>query len=422
MEDALDGKLVAKYQEEMGKIALTPEQEDAMVAKMIQVAGRAAGDTAASAAGSAAGNATDGSAGSAAGSAADGSVGATAQHMAPATKRRSHTLFRSGLLKAAAVAAGLALAVGLGSQAYADGQLVGVASAIDDVFGGTSQTEIVQKVGRPVNAVDSSNGVSVSADAVIGDQNNYVIVYSIWRDDGQPFGEVGTDKNRILTIDGKHVSPEGFNVLVDGATGQGGSVYFYDADPSDNAIQMVAQMTTNVNVIGGTARTTLSGIELTNDGNCQTDSDVSGAAPEALASGAAPEALASGTWNLKFKVNYENDAVELSPTGNLQVAGYTATVDSISVSPVAISINYTVDGTEKAPAESGQWSPSLFSLGNITVTMTDGTSFTVPSGAATSSESNGRTTCETGTFFDRTIDPSQVASVSFGGITAAPQK
>ncbi|MDD6602245.1 MAG: hypothetical protein PUE82_07205, partial [Parafannyhessea umbonata] len=58
----------------------------------------------------------------------------------------------------AAVAAGLALAVGMGGYAYASGQLVSVASAFDDVFlGSTAPTTVRNKVGRPVDAVATSD-------------------------------------------------------------------------------------------------------------------------------------------------------------------------------------------------------------------------------------------------------------------------
>ena len=54
-----------------------------------------------------------------------------------------------------------------------------------EVFGGSAaQTEIIDKIGYPVGASDTDNGVTVTADAVMGDAYNAVIVYTISRDDG----------------------------------------------------------------------------------------------------------------------------------------------------------------------------------------------------------------------------------------------
>lgn len=302
-------------------------------------------------------------------------------------------------LAAAVVAAGIAIVVGAGGYAYANGQLVSVASTIDDVFfGATAPTNVQDKVGRPVAASITSDGITISADAIIGDERNYVVIYSIRRTDGEALGKVGTDSRGTLTLDGRYPTAD-FNQSVDGARGQGGGVYFYDADPSDNAIQMVTQMTTDINVIGATTRASFTGISTSDSSFGSTTT------------------IATGNWSLKFKLNYQSDAIALSPAGTFVLAGTSGSVQRVSVSPVGVSIDYTVNGTEQAPA-SGRWSPAYLDLGTITINMKDDTSFSIPCGAGSSQEADGRTICQTGSFFDRIIDPSQVASVSFDGVTA----
>ncbi|WP_418844847.1 DUF4179 domain-containing protein [Parafannyhessea umbonata] len=299
----------------------------------------------------------------------------------------------------AAVAAGLALAVGMGGYAYASGQLVSVASAFDDVFlGSTAPTRVWNKVGRPVDAVATSDGVTISADAIMGDEHNYAVVYSIRRADGKPLGKVGTGANGTLTIDGKTLQAD-FDQSVDGTSGAGGESYFYDADPGDNAIQMVTKMTTDTSVIGATMRTSFRGITLQDESYHTAGT------------------IATGSWDLKFKLNYQSDSLGLKPAGTLTVAGTGGSVRGVSVSPIGITIDYTVNGTEEAPA-SGRWSPKYLDLGDITVTMRDGTTMTVPSGAASSSEKDGKTVVSMGSFFNSVIDPGDVASVSFAGVTA----
>ena len=234
----------------------------------------------------------------------------------------------------------------------------------------------------------------------MGDEHNYVVVYSIRRADGQPLGEVTTDEGGTLLLDGQRLVAD-FDQGVDGALGSGGASYFYDADPQDDAIQLVVQATTDADLVGATVRTSFHGISAV-DPQWQ-----------------ATRTVASGAWDLKFKLDYESYARELAATGDLTVAGTPGSVRGVSVSPVAVTVDYAVEGVEQAPA-SGQWSPSYLDLGDIVVTMADGTSFSVPSGAATARVEGGRTVCEMGAFLDRMVDPDQVASVSFAGVTARP--
>ena len=44
-------------------------------------------------------------------------------------------------------------------------------------------------MGVPVGASDTHNGVTITADAIIGDAYSYAVVYSIAREDGQPLAE-----------------------------------------------------------------------------------------------------------------------------------------------------------------------------------------------------------------------------------------
>lgn len=352
-----------RYQEEMSGVTLSPTKRDQMTQAIVSAA-----------------------------------LKETAKEHEGRVAKLGHARRRSRLA-AAAVAAGIAIVVGAGGHAYANGQLVGVASAIDDVFfGATAPTDVQDKVGRPVAASATSDGITISADAIMGDERNYVVIYSIRRTDGEALGKVGTDSRGTLTLDGRYPTAD-FNQSVDGARGQGGGVYFYDADPSDNAIQMVTQMTTDINVIGATTRASFTGISTSDSSFGSTTT------------------IATGTWSLKFKLNYQSDAIALSPAGTFVLAGTSGSVQRVSVSPVGVSIDYTVNGTEQAPA-SGRWSPAYLDLGTITINMKDDTSFSIPCGAGSSQEADGRTICQTGSFFDRIIDPSQVASVSFDGVTA----
>ena len=63
-----------------------------------------------------------------------------------------------------------------------------VSNLLAPLFGG-AQTEIVDKIGKPIGATVTADGYTLTADAVIGDQYNVAIVYTLSRDDGQPIPE-----------------------------------------------------------------------------------------------------------------------------------------------------------------------------------------------------------------------------------------
>ena len=132
-------------------------------------------------------------------------------------------------------AVGVAAAVVLTVGASATGVFRSAGEAFQGMFGPTADTEIIDKIGRPVGASDTDNGVTVTADAIIGDKYHYAVTYSIAKVDGTAFdidltNTVG-DGVLPLTFGEEDTSLSGYY----GGT-HGGS-YFYDAGPADNAIQ-----------------------------------------------------------------------------------------------------------------------------------------------------------------------------------------
>ena len=338
---------------------------------------------------------------------------ASATRDAPSDQAPSAVPLRRGhrmRLVAAAVAAALCVTCGFG-VAYASGGLVGVSDLLDDVFGGApAQTEVVNKVGRPLNAVASSDGVTMSADAVICDGNNYAVVYSIRRDDGGSFGDFEANGYGYLPLmfrDGdSHVS---------GITGAYGSSYFYDADPSDNAIQYVQQMSLSGgsdSPEGRTLRAEFSGL-------CVFDGETGDLT-----------SLASGSWNLKFKMDYEPVSQAL-PTGqDFDLNGARATVRRLSVSPIAVSLDYDVAEPASLPDDEpdgresdamAQRESQLLDLGTIVLTMKDGTTYQVKDtgGGALDSSRSDSASVEKNIFLTQIIDPADLASVTVGGTTIA---
>lgn len=312
-------------------------------------------------------------------------------------------------LRVAAVAAGLALAVAGGTGvAVAAGVLPAPSEVLSDILGGSpAQTEVIDRIGRPIGASATSNGVTITADAVIGDAHGYTIVYSISRTDGQPLDLSGVTRldNGLLAL--------GFDedfTDVPGAKGMIGSSWFYDADPTDNSIQFVEtadSMTTfdGRSVVGRNIHVHLNDLV-------------------ALSDGLEPHTLAAGTWDLSFELNYEDVSVTL-PTGQtVDCNGYQATIRELSVSPTGVHVAYELpEGVTDDPApdapdgamlsdEQGEELNDIYAL-PLVVTFADGSTEDL-------TDSGGQ--CDDNVVdkrapFAQIHDVSDIASVTVGGVT-----
>ena len=321
----------------------------------------------------------------------------------PAAKRREPVTAKRIRFRHAVAAAAVVCALAVGGVAYAGGGLVSVGDLVADAFGGApAETEVVDKVGRPIGATDSCNGVTVSADAIIGDARNYMIVYSISKDDGTAFEGIEPLENGVIPL----MFEGGGATDISGVTSSHGSMRFYDADPSDNTIQMVETMTTGgEKIIGKTARAAFGSLVTVGDG-------------------ARGEVIAEGEWNIRFEINYEDASVSLPADGSFELNGRNATVEMLSVSPIAISLDYVVDGSVSwQDQESGEMSEENFStlnsfldLGTMLVTLQDGSVIEVEDERGGSVDPEGeRAFCEKGIFLPEVIDAQDVVSVNICG-------
>ena len=335
--------------------------------------------------------------------------GASHAPAASATRQaRERTLVRARVggkrrwqaVAAAAAAVGV-LAV-LGGAAYASGALMTMAEAVDAaVTGAPAPTEIVDKVGRPVGAGASSNGVTVTAEAIFGDRENYAIVYSIAKDDGTAFDLPPKTDSGTLPLRFQEGSP---TASVSDTRSTSGTAYFYDADPADNAIQYIERTSVNQDggsVIGKTARAHFGNLCEAESGNM----------------------VAPGDWNIKFVIDYEDLATSIPAGQTFHLDGMSATVDSLELSPVALTATYTVQGTkdwegsgsglmsEHDAYEAERFRAPLF------VTMADGTVIDASNSGGSSVERDGTTVCHFATLFETIIDVDDVVSVTVGDVT-----
>lgn len=279
-----------------------------------------------------------------------------------ATARRRPVSRRAALTLALAAT----LAVG-GGAAYATGALTSVVDAFSGLFGnGPAQTELIDKLGVPLGAQAQANGVTVTADAAIGDAHGYAAVFSIARDDGEPF-----DLADVQSVDGvlAGLAFADDRVEVDGVDAETGSSWFFDADPADNAIQYMVRMdmatTSDGSSVAGRDATAHFGDLIVRDAKDPSKETV----------------VAQGPWDLAFAFDYEDQTVSVALDADATAAwdGREATVQAVSVSPLGAYVAYTMDGVPLEQKESGQVSPEVAASWEsytglpITVTFADGT-------------------------------------------------
>lgn len=339
---------------------------------------------------------------------------------APAKPRRSH-------LPLAAAVAAIAITFAIGGVAYATGSLMSVQRFVSHLFGGQEpKVEIVDKIGRPIGVAQSSGGVTVSADAIIGDKTSLAVVFSVAKDDGTPFEGIEALEIGLLPLGFSEDLDVDFPLLTQIAQGMGstGSSYFFDADPTDNAIQLVEtrsyEGSGDLSLVGRTM--TAHFRDLTLYGNDE------------------PTVIAPGEWKLTFPIDYEDSSITLPAGQSFKLEGFfeddvtdtreqvgpiAATVDELSISPIALHVRYTVaQRVEWTSSESGrqsehdaQLSDLLFSLPTH-ITLADGSVIELADYAGGSISADGDVAhCETNIFFDRILDLDEIASITIGGTT-----
>ena len=306
----------------------------------------------------------------------------------------------------ARVAAGLALALvlgGGGTVAVAAGVLPNPADVLSDVFGGApAQTELLNEVGRPIGASATSNGVTVTAEAVVGDRSNFTVVHDVEFDDPSVLEGIEPGEDGTLPLVAEATR------YVDGVNGGGGGSWFFDADPGDGTIQYAETMgfTTwnGAGIIGRTMRFWMSEIRAYDaEGGYTT--------------------LVTGDWGLKFEMNYVDTTVDLPAGQETTWQGADVTVDAVTVSSVGVTVDYTIERQIGDLGPSGRLSDEAQAKQDavlglpVTVTFADGTTFDATNANTHAEEQNDGTSAVTKTVtYDRIIAADDILSVIVGDV------
>lgn len=303
----------------------------------------------------------------------------------------------------AAVTAVLAIVIGGAGTAMATGILPLPSDMLSDIFDGpASQTEIIDRIGRPVGASCSNNGVTVTADAIMGDKDMVTIAYTLTFDDPaalKKLSEPGENGTIAGSVDG--------NVYVDGEHGGQGQSWLIDKNPNDSSIQYFAQFSVeSPGLMGRTVRTHINSLVVPRAGK---------ELPEY-------KKILTGPWDLKFQLNYEDTSVTIPAPKSVNFNGTKATIQEATVSCVGVSVRYNIDRSIEHDNNSGKMSQnmeeSMDAVGNIPliVTFKDGhvEDATSHSGYFANKLDNGTTDVHKTWPFSQVCDTDKIASVQIG--------
>lgn len=303
----------------------------------------------------------------------------------------------------AAVTAVLAIVIGGAGTAMATGVLPLPSDMLSDIFDGpASQTEIIDRIGRPVGASCSNNGVTVTADAIMGDKDMVTIAYTLTFDDPaalKKLSEPGENGTIAGSVDG--------NVYVDGEHGGQGQSWLIDKNPNDSSIQYFAQFSVeSPGLMGRTVRTHINSLVVPRAGK---------ELPEY-------KKILTGPWDLKFQLNYEDTSVTIPAPKSVNFNGTKATIQEATVSCVGVSVRYNIDRSIEHDNNSGKMSQnmeeSMDAVGNIPliVTFKDGhvEDATSHSGFFANKLDNGTTDVHKTWPFSQVCDTDKIASVQIG--------
>ena len=322
---------------------------------------------------------------------------AIAARAARAAAEKSAPVRRRGVLRTALIAA--CLAVVLGVTAGATGILKSAAEAFAPIFGtSAAQTEIIDKIGYPIGASDTDNGITITADAVMGDAYNAAIIFTITREDGTALLPEGTQDSMLLVRGGG----ADLNIL----GGSHGGSWFVDEDPTDDTVQLIQTISADVPVNDCTATAEFHDL-------WRWDEESGEAVP-----------FAEGTWKLRFDVRYEDASITLGGGETFTQEGMTFSIDSITLSPVAVKVDYTVDsempqnssGSGQISDEDAREQARYFENVAVLLTRTDGTVVDLSNMGGSISPKDGVTVCSKSTVFSEILPLEDLASISVGGV------
>ena len=196
------------------------------------------------------------------------------------------------------------------------------------------QTQTAEQYFTPIGVSDTDNGVTITAEGIIGDAHSTAILYTIRRDNGEPLITETEDTKNVSNGDNTlmfelDAGPE----LSADSAGSSPGLLFLDFTLSDSTLYFLNIWTySKANVpLTGHADVTFE--------NLFSAEEIYGTAAggmKLLVDRDIP--LVQGTWNLSFDIQYEDASISVGQTFHYQ--GITGTITQLFISPLSIHIEY----------------------------------------------------------------------------------
>lgn len=196
--------------------------------------------------------------------------------------------------------------------------LQNIVEIFSPILGGNSaQTEIINEIGRPINSSDTENNITITADAIIGDETTAFIVYTLENSDGTTFELPTGVEVSDLHFSNDLIYGSKIELAEFGGLSQTLSIQENPNDP--NSLQIIESLTSSKPLIlGQNVTATFSNLSYENN------------------------ILVNATWEVDYNLDYGDASKTIPVNETFTKDNIIYEIDNVVVSPISFRANYTV--------------------------------------------------------------------------------
>lgn len=243
--------------------------------------------------------------------------------------------------------------------ACATGALQTILQGFSSVLGTSpEQVKTVQSIVRPLGASATCNGVTLSAEGVMGDAHTIYLFYSMYREDGSPLLPQTEDTKNVSngdnTLQFEFESSPDFLLqampdIPDGFTMVGiGGTTFVDFQVDDRVLYFCQAISCpNIEIPTDSIEITFENLYSHECYNTKTPQNEKGLDGETVERDIP---LIDGTWSLSFPLDYKGSGIDLSAGQTFRNEALTGILEELQVSPFALYVSFSYSLDEEALA------------------------------------------------------------------------
>lgn len=285
----------------------------------------------------------------------------------------------------------VAAAIGVSTLSVAAAAAFDIGPAFQKFFGASDESDIalLNAAGGQAVASDTKGGYTIDVKGVVGDKKSVNILFELTAPEGETVTDMYRFANSRIWLDTVHSM--GWHIT-----------QIDDENPDDNKGSYVMCCTTDENFSGEKVSLIL--------GNLVDDSIPSGNADQPS------KILEAGEWNLDFTMDYRDTSKTYKVNQKFSFNGGMVTIKSMSLSPLSLSFELQSKLDLENLEMSGKGNLLIDESGeyDVSIQMKDGSVFREFTGGGTGSK--GLKSVAT-IQFAKIIDPAEVVSVTYRGVT-----